>query len=143
MKPSPKDKLNQKDQEKYLQLQMMSQQIKATQEQLISLDKQEQQLIDTLETLEVFKQSQINSEILTPVATGIFAKAELKNNTNLIVNVGANTAVEMNIEHTKELIFTQIEEVKKVHEQLSGDLQKLGTEAHKLEHEVHGTECHH
>jgi len=35
------------------------------------------------------------------------------------------------------------EEVKKVHEQLSGDLQKLGTEAHKLEHEVHGTECHH
>lgn len=136
-------KLDKEQQQKYLQLQMMNQQVQATQQQLQSLDKQEQQLLNTLETLDQFNQSKIGSEVFMPVATGIFAKAELKENKNFIVNVGANTVVEMDLEHTKNLISQQMEELKKVHQQLSEDLQKLGMEAHKLEHEIQGTACNH
>ena len=36
-----------------------------------------------------------------------------------------------------------MDEIKKVHIQLSEDLQKMGMEAHKLEHEMKGTQCQH
>lgn len=135
--------MDQDQQQKYLQLQIMSQQIKMTQQQLGTLEKQEQQLLQTLDSLDQFGKSEIGSETYVSVATGIFAKAELKDNKNLLVNVGANTVVEKDVESTQELLKQQIDEIKKVYMQLSEDLQKLGMEAHKLEHEIQGTTCNH
>lgn len=136
-------KLSTEQQEKYLQMQMISQQIKMTQQQLQNLGLQERQLYETLETLDQHTESKIGSEIFVSLAPGIFSRAELKENSILLINVGAGVAVEKDVLSTKKLITDQLEEVKKISVQLSTDLQQLAIEAHHLEHEMAGTKCEH
>jgi prefoldin alpha subunit len=136
-------KYTQEQQEKYLQMQMMAQQIKATREQLQELEMQEHQISETLESLDNFKSTKIGSEIFVPMNTGIFAKAELKDNTKLLINVGSGVVVEKDVDGTKKIIETQIQEIRKVRTQLTHDLESLAMESHHLEHEIAGTKCEH
>ncbi len=71
-----------------------------------------------------------------PLNQGIYAKAELKNNKDFLVNVGSNVSVKKNIEDTKKLISNQIEEIKKLQEQMVLNLQKLTSQASLIEKEI-------
>lgn len=135
--------MEQEQQEKYMKLQMLSQQMKTTQEQLGQLQNQEAQLTKTLETLDQFKESKVGSEAFVSLGTGIFTKAELKANNKLLVNVGAGVVVEKDVAGTKVLIEEQMKEISQVNVKLTQDLQKLAMEAHNIEHELAGTACNH
>ena len=54
----------------------------------------------TEQALDDLKTTKTGTEILVPMASGIFIKAELKDNKELAINVGADTVVKKNIEET-------------------------------------------
>ncbi|MFA5141714.1 MAG: prefoldin subunit alpha [Candidatus Woesearchaeota archaeon] len=135
--------LTKEQQEKYMQLQMLSQQLKATEQELHKLDQHHKIMIDTLEQLDNLKNAKAGSETFVPVCNGIFAKAELKDCSKLLVNVGAGVIVEKDIASTKKLVESQLEQLAQVRMQLTNDLQTLSMEGHHLEHEISGTKCEH
>jgi len=96
----------------YLEFQMLDQQIKQLEKQNIALSNQLMELMATNQSLEDMKKLEEKPEILVPLSSGIYAKAELKDNKNFIVNVGANTALLKDVESTKKLMETQIDEMK-------------------------------
>ena len=116
-----------------LQLQMISQQVELVQDQIKTLQEQEKHLELTINTLNQFAKTKVGSETYVSLGTGIFTKAEIKENQKLLVNVGAGIVVEKDIESTKELVNEQLNEIAKVSLQLSTDLQKLLIEANKIE----------
>ena len=68
-----------KNGDKYIPLQLLQQQLGQLTEYLEKLQLQQQELVTSLEALTELQKTKINTEILAPVANGIFLKAELKN----------------------------------------------------------------
>ena len=85
---------DQKTEDRYRQLQMIQQQAEQIAEYVQKLQMQLQEIDNSLEALQELKNTAINTEILAPVANGIFLKASLQDNQKLVVNVGAEVTVE-------------------------------------------------
>jgi prefoldin alpha subunit len=122
-------------QELHFKLQFLHEQIKEIEKQAQLFNNQLNELTLTKQSLDDFKKLEEGTAILVPINPGIYAKAELKNNKDLLVNVGSNVSVKKNVEDTKKLINDQIEEIKKVQAQLLSNLQKLTSKAALTERE--------
>jgi prefoldin alpha subunit len=123
-------------QEFHLKLQFLYEQIKEIEKQNQIFNNQVAELTLTAQSLDDFKNIKERTEILVPLNQGIYAKAELKNNKELLVNVGSNVSVKKNIEDTKKLITDQVEEIKKLQQQMALNLQKLTSQAGLIEEEI-------
>lgn len=113
-----------KAQEIYAEYQAMEQHIKQLQKQLEALTSQIMEMSGTSRNLEDFEKTQLGTEIFVPISSGVFAKASLKDTSELLVNVGANVVVKKDIRSAKKLINGQVEEMKKLHKRMMGDLEK-------------------
>lgn len=102
----------------------------------MQVERQKADLQIVQQSLDDLKKTKIGNEILVPVSSGIFAKAELKDNSKLLVNVGGNTTVERTIEETKEMLSKQMNEVAKLEKDLEAQLKKLAEEAIHIETEI-------
>lgn len=122
-----------KAQEMYMEFQVLEQHIKQLQKQLEAVTHQLIELTITSNSLDEFNKINSGKEIFVPLSSGIFAKANVKDTSELLVNVGANVAVKKDIDSTKKLIQKQMEEIKKIQEQMVKDLDKLTNHAAQLE----------
>lgn len=120
-------------QQKYMELQVIDQQIKSMQQQLQAIENQMLDLMVTKQSIEELKDVKIDSETLSPIAGGIFVQSVIKDNKELIVNVGSNVAVKKTTEEVKKLIEKQIEEIQKVQTELLANIQKLSVQGRDLE----------
>lgn len=122
--------------QKYMELQMIAEQIKQLQQQAQILEEQSVELNMTLQGLEDLEKTKKDKEILVPISTGIFTKAELKAGQDLIVNVGGNVLVKKDVKTTKEMTKDRIETVEKYQNDTLENLQKLAARANELEEDL-------
>jgi prefoldin alpha subunit len=120
----------------YLEFQILDQQIKQLEKQNIALNNQLMELMMTAQSLDDMKKTSEKTEILVPLSSGIYAKAELKDNKSFIVNVGANTALVKDTNSAKKMVEDQIDEIKKLQENLVNQLQAQSVKASSLEQEI-------
>jgi len=123
-------------QEKYMQLQMISNQINQIQKQAQALDNQLSELESVSQGLDDFGDIKTGTEILVPLTPGIYAKADLKDNKDLVVNVGANVFTKKKIPDTKKIITNQLGEIRNLKEQMVTDIKKLVMQAGSIEEEI-------
>lgn len=128
--------MEEKLQKLYVEFQMLSQHIKQLEEKTTALNNQLMDLAVTNQSLEEMKKLKQGTEILVPLSSGIYTKAEIKDNKNVIVNVGSNVTTIKDIDSTKKLIEDQIEEVKNLHERLVNELQNNTSKAAILEEQI-------
>ncbi|MBI2656986.1 prefoldin subunit alpha [Candidatus Woesearchaeota archaeon] len=122
-----------KMQELYMEFQMLDQHIKQLQKQLEMITHQLIDLNVTSNSLDEFNKIEEGKEIFVPLSSGIFAKASVKDTSELLVNVGANVAIKKDIASTKKLIQNQMEEIKKIQKQMAEELDRLVEHAAQLE----------
>lgn len=122
-----------KAQELYMEFQVIEQHIKQMQSQLEMVTGQLIELNATSSSLDEFKKINSGKEIFVPLSSGIFAKASIKDTSELLVNIGANVAVRKDVDSTKKLIQKQIEEIKNIQVRMMGELEKLTSHASQLE----------
>ncbi len=123
-------------QEKYIEMKIIEEQMKEVQQHVAALEQQLFELITVKQSLDDFKKTNMGCEILAPISPGIFAKAELKDSKEFLVNVGANIVVKKDIESTKKLIGNQVEEIRGLHSRVMVQLQKLALNASSVEEEL-------
>lgn len=128
--------MNKKAQEKYIELQMLSQQMQQVQKQLQLLEQQMLELNSTKDGLDELAKTKEETEILVPISSGIFVKAKVKDNKTLTVNVGSNVAVEKTVPETKSLIEEQLTEIKNFQQELAMNLQRLALKGKEIEQEI-------
>ena len=97
--------------EKYRQLQQLQQQVEQITEYVEKMQGQQKELDASIEALSELQKTNINTEILAPIAHGIFLKAGLTDNQRLVVNVGAEVTVEKNIPEVLSLLAEQKEKI--------------------------------
>lgn len=122
--------------EKYVELQIVTQQMKQIQKQIMLLNNQMVELTLLHQNMKEFKEIKEGTNILVAIGSGIYANAELKNNQGFLVNIGANVVVRKDVDSTREIIKQQTEEIKGVHEQMVAELRGLYEQANSLEEEI-------
>lgn len=127
---------NQKIEEKYMQLQLLQQQAEQITEYVEKLQRQHQELDTSIEALTELQKTKVDTEILAPVANGIFLKAELKDNQKLIVNIGADAAVEKTIPEVLKLLEEQKGKIMENITEAEGVLQELHEHGRRLHQET-------
>jgi prefoldin alpha subunit len=123
-------------QRKYIELQTLDQHIKLIQDQLQTMENQIMELIYTIQSLDDLKNIRKNSEIFVPVSSGIFTKAEIKENKKLLVNIGANIVIEKEPDDIKKMLEKQVEEIKQLQLKSLNELNKLASRAGSIETEI-------
>tara|TARA_Y100000310_G_C20242843_1_gene605434 strand:+ start:145 stop:564 length:420 start_codon:yes stop_codon:yes gene_type:complete len=129
-------KNEQQAQEMYAQIQAIEQQIKSYQQQSQAIDEQFVELKMTERSIEEFKTLKEGDEMFIPLNNGIFAKATLKNNKDLLLNVGSKIAVNKKPDEAKELIRSQLVEMEKVKVKIQEELEKLMHQGTLLQKEL-------
>lgn len=122
-----------KAQEVYMEFQVLEQRIKQLQQQLEAVTNHLMELNATGNSLEEFRKIKNEKEVFVPLSSGIFAKASVKDTSELLVNIGANVVVKKDIDSTKAIISNQIEEIKKIQKQMLNELEKMTNHAAQLE----------
>ena len=123
-------------QKRFMQYQMLDQQMSKLKEQIEIFDQQ----------IEEMEQSKVNmGEIATypkgvdmfvPISGGVFVKATLKDASILGVNVGAHVVVEKTIPEAQKMLQQQIDEIAGVKKQVMGQMEKMREHATRLELEL-------
>ncbi len=134
---SETEQLEQAATKKYMELQMLGQKMQQMQEQLQQLEAQVEGVDDTNQSLDELSTVKDGTEILVPVANGIFVKAHIQSTKELLVNVGSHVNVAKGIPDVKRLLVTQSEELRKVQQQLAVQLKELTDIAQTTEKELH------
>ena len=98
-------------QEKYMQFQQVQEHLEQIIKHLEMLRQQQREIGLSIEALKELQDAKPNTEILAPIANGIFFKAELKDHKKLLVNVGADVAVEKTIPEVIGLLEEQKEKI--------------------------------
>ncbi len=98
-------------QQKLVQFQILQKHIEKIGEHVELLNSQNEELEESKQALRDLKESQVGSELLAPLANGIFVKGTLSNTSTLLVNVGADTVVEKSIEDVLEMLHEQQKEI--------------------------------
>lgn len=121
-----------RNEDKYMQLQMLQQQVEQITEYMEKLQIQQKELDTSIEALTELQKIDLNTELLAPVANGIFLKAELKDNQKLVVNVGADVSTEKTIPEVITLLEEQKEKITENIVEAETVLQELYRHGHKL-----------
>lgn len=123
-------------QRRYMELQLLSHQIKDMQKQVQTIDGQLMDLEATNNALDELSKTKEKSEMFVPVSSGVFAMAELKGSKELLVNVGAGVAVKKPISDVREMIDEQLVELGNYRQQALAQLESQIVNAKKLEKEL-------
>ncbi|MBI2558437.1 prefoldin subunit alpha [Candidatus Woesearchaeota archaeon] len=127
-----------KAQEMYLQFQAIEQNIKQLEKQLEVVTHQLMELSVTSSGLDELDTIKAGKDIFVPLSSGIFAKAVIKDTSELLVNVGANVIVKKDNVSTKRLIQNQVEEIRRIQKQIIDELEKMTGYAAQLEMQLQG-----
>lgn len=130
------DKKQQEElQQKYLELQLLGNQIKQLQKQMQATEEQIIELRTVAEGLSELNNAEKGSEMLAPISEGIFVKAALEDTKELIVNVGSDVCVKKTAQEVEDMLKVRLDNLKKHRKDLMGHLEKMAELAGALEEE--------
>ncbi|MGV8087038.1 MAG: prefoldin subunit alpha [Candidatus Woesearchaeota archaeon] len=113
------------EQDTHQKMQILDYQIKQLQKVMESIDSQLIEMDNTIKALKEFEKLEHNSEILFPVANGIFAKGKLIDNNMLQINIGSDVIVEKSVNDTIKMMHTQLNDIENYKNEVIMQLQKL------------------
>ena len=118
--------------EKYMEFQMLQKQVEQLNEHIETMNQQDTELDISINAVQELSQTKTDTEILAPIANGIFVKSKLIENQKFIVNVGADTTVERTslevvalLQQQKEELASNLVEAQQVLQQMTSHLMSI------------------
>ncbi len=117
--------MDQDQQQKYIEYQILNNQIRQFSNQLSALDQQIQELKIIENGLIELKKNKEGSSLLIPIGSGVFVEGELKNNKDVLLNVGTGIVVKKSFDEMREILTKQILETESVMQQLEMEAMQM------------------
>ncbi|RME55493.1 prefoldin subunit alpha [Candidatus Woesearchaeota archaeon] len=125
-------------QQKYVELQLISSQLKKVQQEADILSQQLVELNYVKESLESLSNAKEGTDIMSPLGSGIFVNATLKSCEKVLMNVGGNVAVYKPIPEALDMVKNQIKDIEEIIKNLKNEYMKGATRAKELQTEMQG-----
>ena len=132
-KTSSDSSSDQEAQRSYMELQMIDQQLKAIHRQKQEIDSNIVTIRNIISSLDELKEVKKGSDILAPIANGIFVKAKIEDPDDLLVNIGSEVISARSIEEAKDLLKKQTEELADVSKALEDNISEIVAKAQDIE----------
>jgi prefoldin alpha subunit len=123
-------------QEKYVELQLISMQIKQFEEQLSIIDQKSAELENLRVALHKLHEIKPGTKSLVPVGPGIFASGTIEKTDTVLLNVGAGIIVSKTTHEAEESISKQLEQLEDIVLELSHHLKEYAAKAQAVEAEI-------
>lgn len=123
-------------QQKYLEMQLLEQQLRQIQQQVNAIEQQSMEIEFIIDSLESLSKVEVGKEILVPMSSGIFVKAKLEDNKELIVNVGNNTTVNKSIPEVQGMLREQVKEMANARVELSNKFAEFAAKMQVMQTEL-------
>lgn len=123
-------------QEKYLEFQLLERQMKQVQAHLEQIEQQIAEMVVLQHNLGEMKGVSVGRELFVPLGSGIFVNAELKNNKEVLVNVGAGVVVKKSCDSAAEILEHHVSELRSVQGERAYLLDELSHRAGRIEQEL-------
>jgi len=123
-------------QEKYVQLQLITMQIKQIEEQLEALDQRAAEMVHLRESLKSFATLKAGAKSFAPLGQGMFIESALGDTKSVLINVGAGIIVKKSAGDAEKTITAQMDQIQAITVELGENLRELAVRAHELETEV-------
>ena len=125
-------------QEKYTELQVISQQIQGIQEQINSIFQQSQELMKLRDSLVDIQNIKKENKALIPIGSSIFLEGTIQETDKVVMGVGAGVCVKKNTNDAVLMIENQIKELDKIGNQLNKQASMRVAYIHNLQEELKG-----
>jgi prefoldin alpha subunit len=119
--------------EKYMEFQVLEQQLKNLQGNLQNIESQIIEIKSMQQAVSGLESIKPGSDILVPVANGMFARGTLKDSGSILVNVGGNIVVDKTLQEAIQLLGRQAEEISGIRQQFLAELSKVESKMHSIE----------
>ena len=120
---------------KILQLNMLDQELKKLEQSAIEVERHVYEMQLTENSLEDLK-SRGNSEVMIPLAGGIFVKGKIEDSSKVLVHVGNRILAKKSIADAKKILEKQMNKILKDKESMDGDINSIVKEMTALEEQV-------
>jgi prefoldin alpha subunit len=123
-------------QQRYMQLQMIAGQINQIKEQMEYVTAKINEMEDLNQNLEQMKSWKKGKDILAPIGVNTFVRAELVENSEVIMEVGSKVMLAKTIDSARETNTSQINELREFSLQLTNEFSRLNEEHSSIEMEL-------
>lgn len=136
---SNKKQLGQAQQEqiqKTLELNALDSRLKEFEQSLVLLERQITELHSCQFSLDELENIKTGNEMMAPLGSGIFVKANLAENKNVLLDVGAKTFCKKSTKEAKEVIKQKLEKALDVRNRLATEMENLAQNIMQLERQL-------
>ena len=123
-------------QSKYIQYQLMRQQLTAYTEEKALIDEKLNELNSTIDALHRLGDVKKGEEVWSPLGSGSFVRSDIKDTDNVMIAIGAGVVVRETKERSIEILQGRLEELADVNNDLTAEMTKLTQVLEKLEPEL-------
>ena len=123
-------------QEKYVELQLLSMQIKQFEEQLSIIDQKSAELENLRVALHKLHDIKPGAKSLVPLGQGVFTSGTIDKTDEVLLNVGAGIIVSKTTHEAEESITKQLEQLEDIVLELSHNLKEYVAKAQAVEAEI-------
>jgi len=123
-------------QQKFVEFQMLHHQVQQMQKQMQALESQAEEMDLVQQALDDLSRSEVGSEMFVTMTPGVFVKAKLEDKEKVLLNVGGGAIVEKDVPGAKKIISEQGTELRKLHEELNQQYEKLTNRAEEIQREM-------
>ena len=131
-----KNEKEQQMQEKYLEFQLLERQMKQVQGHLEQIEQQLAEMVFLQQSLVEMKGIPAGKELFVPIGSGIFVNAALKNNQEVLVNVGSGVVVKKSFDAAAAILDKHRAELQAVQDDRAQKMAELSARAGAIEQEL-------
>ncbi len=126
--------VNNEMQEKMLVYQVLEQRINSLVQQRELLTSELVEIENTLSSIDEIRESK--ETVLFPIGSSAYVRGNIEDNDKIIVNVGANVAMEKDIEGGKSILSDRKNEIKDAIESIQTDIENASNMMYRIETEI-------
>lgn len=121
---------------KYLQLQLIKQQLMTFMEEKKIIDEKAEEIKQTIQTLNSMNGVAKNSQMWTPLGSGTFAKSEIKDTEKVLIGVGAGAAVLQERGSAARVLEDRKKDLEKLSTEIISNVYQLSEKAESIENDL-------
>lgn len=123
-------------QSKYIQLQMMKQQLGAFMQEKNLIDEKSSELSNAVNAMKKLEDVKKGSEIWSPVGAGAFVRSDVKDTENVLIGIGAGVVLKKKRAAAVEALESRLGEMTTLDRNIIAEIKKFSQQMDALEKEV-------
>ena len=120
----------------YIEFQIIEQQLKQSQQQILLLQQQTEELNILIDNLENLKKLKPNTSSYSHLGPGIAVKTKIEEPDHVLISVGSKTMVKKTIPEAQKSIKKQLDDVQEFTKTLQKEMENLASHAQTLHQRI-------